>query len=1275
MSDQARVEEARRALPLPRLMEQYGDSPPEGRWKSFTCPFCRKKGASVKEFRGRHWFKCFHASCSSATSGPKGAWDEVAYLAHKTGLSRKEAFIAFLKAAGVWKEERSPSLMPGTRGRRRPLPSDAADKDLKDSSTPNPASPGADEASTEMPVPMAKAPEVYPPSSVPSDEGSVAPDGAPTLRDPQSPAGAAPSGGGDAVDDAEVEVELATEMDGQRVLQAFYGRLALADKDAAACWHKRGLTSETTKGLRSNPKSNLQLLQDLAKEYKMDALVASGLFSHRYGHEPEPNRQFYGYGIKGKKPRSSRMDPSEGDFEWDWVEPMLIPYFDDRGELFHLRPHKGMLKDKSSQLYIPFPTSESQVTFECAVITEGEFKALGLFQALRELRNQGTQRPAFGVCSIPGISSVKKSGGGWWIRDRMETWLRKSGARRVVVAYDNEEKGDPNLPSYKPNAWTRHETQAWARYLAEQLSREGYDARVCVLPKEWRDANGKADWDGALAMLLRQGGTDPVWADEKLRIQRLFVAALKEAQTTIGFKQLGLFDPEHEAIIARRVRTFSYEAKLPLAGDREKWLVRKLTGFIWECRRSPGRIGDAPLAYLEWLCRKYRVMGGGYYTITPLRSKSKAEEHEHYRENWQKRLEFARGGRDQDYTWACEIALQGVPEQFTDFYVRPYYILKKEQGELHRLVRIYNVHGEKTELLDLDKESFSAPKPLRVWLGGLANVTWGAGERELNALQFDIAAAMAHKLVVEVPRYGWHEPTGLWFFKDVAIGQTKTGEAIEIEPEQDTGIFWFNNQGYKLSDRDQEGEDFKQAGPMLHPSRTALKEWMPEAGYETEADAIQAMFRDVSTSYCDALGGYEGFLAMGMMLAYGAAPELYREFTAFPGLWLHGEQQQGKSSVARWLLRTWGFTKESGVPLEGTSTVGLRIGMQQYSNLPLWVEEYQTGINKELINAIKYAFNREAPTKKTFGEAPRRVLAGLMISGVATSSDAQVRGRYPHVHVSSTKRRQNNFDWFQKVSPKFYLIGRHLLRNRKRYVELVMEKLRAFLVEPSMDAVPQRSRYVYGVAYAAFSAMSDLLAAHPVKELVSFRKYLQVQCMSSSEQVREHVDVTQFWNDLISAWRMGAFGEGSDLRKFFRAVRGGVLPHPPGAPNQGEWEHWKLALHPSAVFEVMERHWRQVGRPPLLKRSDLVDQMSKYPYWITNRHKVRFGDGGVAWGWLINLDQHEMGYQAVTDEELEESRRVNGLPMRSDEWEDPRQGELYGLVWAASRQADAQQSL
>jgi len=1059
----------------------------------------------------------------------------------------------------------------------------------------------------------------------------------------------------------------------------FYNRISLTDDDAQKTWIKRGLIADTRQPLKSNNHSNKEILLSLEKEFKLETLIACGLWVQHERSEPKPNPFYHGWGRKCKKPRTE--GDKDNEWEFDWTQPILIPYFDDRGRLLQLRPHKEMLKGRSPHLYVPFPDRQNQRKFDTAIICEGEFKALAVSQVLGDLRKEdGTA--AFGVAALPGISMSKSSGGSWWVRAALEKWLRSSGARRVCVAFDNEDKGNPNLPGFKKDPWKRYDTQVWARYLAEQLARDGYDARVCVLPNDWRDENGKADWDGHLSHLLHsdQPAAEPDWLSRKPPIQKVFVEVLKKSHTVSSFRQLGLFSEDEEKTIHRKLRAISYEPKLPRAGDREKWLVRKLTDFVWECRRKQGRIPDAALTYLSWLSRQYRELTEGYYQLKPLPRKDKVPDDANYEQNWRFRREIAHHQHDLDYEWACSIALEGVPEQFTDFYMIPLHILQKESGELRRLVRIFNIHGEKTEVLDLDAESWSAPKQMRVWLNLHANATWGAGEREMQNLQKDMANALAHKSVLEVPYFGWHSRSKLWFFDDLILGDN-----VELTPDKQTGILWHEGKGYKMADRDHEGEEFKLGRPLMRPDINAKDVWLDAVGgkFESENEAIVDLFQNVSTRLNDALGGYEGYLTLGMMLAYAAAPELYQKFTAFPGLWLHGEKGKGKSSTAKWLQHIWGFTKDVGIVLKGSSRVGICIVLQQYSNLPVWLEEFQTDSPPEIIETIKNSYNREAGIKKTFGEGMRRILGSVVVTGIATSSDAQVRSRFPHIQVSDQKRRVNHFDWFQANCDQFYLLGRHLLRNRPKFVQGVLENLEKWMADPAIESIEQRARYVYGVGYSAMASMVSLLNSHSPTDIKQFHRFTLVECAAGSATVAENVDVNRIWTDIVNALRAGVFGHGrADLSKMFKARRLGESIHPPGVdPHDAHeecvhcfrgirWVSYRLYFVHGVVLDLLQRHYRQQGKTMSLNHSDLKSQMSQRRSWVNPPngcvHKQRFGDAPAGSNcWAVDLDFHELGYQPVTDDVMRDSwEKSPGVSWPTGEWVDPRKGELFEIVHA-----------
>ena len=84
--------------------------------------------------------------------------------------------------------------------------------------------------------------------------------------------------------------------------------------------------------------------------------------------------------------------------------------------------------------------------------------------------------------------------------------LRLNGMTGVMVAYDNEEKGDPALPGYNDEVDDRFDAVTWGLLLARAQGRER-KAGLMMLPDSLRDKSGKVDWDGALMKLREAGGS------------------------------------------------------------------------------------------------------------------------------------------------------------------------------------------------------------------------------------------------------------------------------------------------------------------------------------------------------------------------------------------------------------------------------------------------------------------------------------------------------------------------------------------------------------------------------------------------------------------------------------------------------------------------------------------------------------------------------------------------------------------------------------------------
>ena len=1196
-------------------MEQRGRGPIDGNWKSFPCPYCQGKDcAGVFTARSGHaeLFKCHHTDCPSGTNVEGGAWDEVRFLAYELKCEPKEAYVVWLKEAGLWRE------MPGV----------SSQPDSKESLTEPAEAAELDDHADEN--------EKFEDSSHASNNGQVPlPDGS------QGGAGGGqlPTGGAMAAK------------------RRFHEQIKLTVEDRTKLWIERGMLPETSEalGFRSSISSNRDVLFAMKDEFPMAVLLDAVLWiqGDEPGSQPKPNPQFFGWGVIGKP----KNNPDE--FEWGWTNPILIPYVDTQGEIIDLRPHKRTQRGQSPRLYIPRPLKEyrdkysSKTPPQFAVFAESEFKAAALFQVIGEQA---------AIAGLPGIAMAKQLFGD------IEDWLYELSLRRVVVVFDNECKDNPNLPGFKEDPNKRHDAEVWARFLCNRIVLEGYDAMVGHLPDIWRDAKGKADWDGALAMLIGQTAralnvsglpVPELWKKVADAVRSEFLQVLKAALPVGEIRQAGIFDSLAERNINAKIERISRELELPIGGDDTDIIARRLQRMGNKLKNDDDRLPPKARAFLFSLAKKYLKLKGRYYILKDLKDDTLAK--------WGEYEAKAHSRDDVELKRACEIALRGIPQQISDFYVKPEFVLVKVNGKRERLLSMHNVHGKSSQLISLSSADFAQTSRLREWLlNSLSGATWAAGERELNRLQADISAALSHREVYEIAVRGYDdEQTYMWFFGDVAY----TPECKEIFANR-LGVTWHQGQGYRLSDKDQEGEPFVQNEPMMHPHVSFTNEQTCE------------LFQNISQKLYDTIGGYEGYLALGSMLAYGAGPEIYKKFKAFPGLWIYGEPYQGKTSVSRWLMRIWGWSIDAGMQLPDSTKVGLSILVQQQGDLPAWLEEYQHDCPDWLQQKIKGFYNRESGGKKTFGEERRRIRSSVIITGVATSTDPQVRSRYALVHVAEANRIKDHYDWFEANSSTFYLIGRYIMRNRTEFARLFIEQMGTWMKSQAMAGVVHRSRIVHGVPYAAFVALVGLLQSHTADDLKKFRVYLANHCTKAAKEVQTEVVANAFFPDIVAVNSADMFGHtASERGTMFRAMVDPKAPMPPMSEKQRQdginnpfcaWKPGtKFCVLPDPVLDALRKHYRQTGRQFRQDRTDLHSYLKMRDFWVEpgpdmgRAHRVRFfGSKTCQVCWVFNLDLFpELGYRQVTDEEWDASFiKSDGSRYTSDEWVDPRRGALFVLV-------------
>jgi hypothetical protein len=1027
-------------------------------------------------------------------------------------------------------------------------------------------------------------------------------------------------------------------------IRYYYAKLPpLHPDDLVMLWTKRGLTPATCEalGFRSSRPENKAILLAMKDLFPMEDLIQACLWvrSDRPGAEPKPNPQHHGWGVKGKE--------ADGHEEFGWTLPILIPYLDAEGEVLEIRPHKRSQSGQAPRLYLPRPLKEFAAAFHAdqphsALITEGEFKAAAVWQALHG---------QIAVAALPGITMARLL-----LRD-LEEWLERTRVRYAVVIYDNEEKSDPTLPGYKKESWKRHDSEVWARVLCKLLCGAGFEGRVGQLPKAWRDLKGKGDWDGALALLLQSAtvvhtSARDHWAQRQLKIAAEFGRVITSGLRLEEIRFSNRYSTEDEKAIFKQVSDKCYVKKLPEGDATIDALSRRLWRVVQKTKGTD-RLPDEARAKLRKLAVDYSEVVGCFYQLK--------EPSEATLQYWMEFRKKASDRSDVEIVRVCDVALQGIPEAVSDFLLEARFVLVKMDGSRDRMVRINPLYGPVTELLPLPAKVFASPSDFREWVLNFSSAgSWMTGERPLQALHSDVGKKIGHNEIYQVALRGRDDRTGIWFFGDIAFGP----DGVPIKPDPKTGVVKYNGKKYLPHALDQENEEYRMGLPMLHPEVRCTEE------------ELRDLFWEMSRRMFATIGSMAGYLVIGTFCAAAAGPELYAEYTGVPLLWVYGEARQGKSSVTRWGFRIWGYDTPAGLALANCTMVGINIAIQQYGYLPVWFEEFQANSEPWLIEKLKQLYDRTLGSKKNYEGIPRKVRSVAVVTGVATSSDAQLRSRFAHVHVAKENRLEEHYDWFEKNSrERFFLLGRYLMRNRVKFTEIMRKHMKEWCDSSLVAGLDSRARIVHGFGYAAWVTLAEMLKSHPPTEFRKFQQFLVNYVESAGKEVSENSFENLYWSGTLSAQQQHAFGEtAAERRRFWlaRPIEGGTSPFPEWLVRRAEelgrpFRDYVLYFVPDPILDVLRTLARRMGITFPVSKSDLRDQMKSQRHWYLpapgkDGHYQRF-EGGTKYCWAILVSQHPKGIRIPTPEEFEASLFApDGRMYSPEEWVDPRKGELFTLI-------------
>jgi hypothetical protein len=244
----------------------------------------------------------------------------------------------------------------------------------------------------------------------------------------------------------------------------------------------------------------------------------------------------------------------------------------------------------------------------------------------------------------------------------------------------------------------------------------------------------------------------------------------------------------------------------------------------------------------------------------------------------------------------------------------------------------------------------------------------------------------------------------------------------------------------------------------------------------------------------------------------------------------------------------------------------------------------------------------------------------------------------------------------------FFLFWRRLMERRTEFVELVLKQMVAWVTHRELETAPSRDRVAHAVAFAAFTAATIIFDSHGADEAAAFRKFLTEHTRRTSEDVAEDINVNVFIQEVITAYKAGA------IPNHCFKLESQVMPHPPGAPNQGPWTSYVLFLSPNDVISHLQIHLKRAGASVTLRKTDLRNQLSKNDYWYQDegrRLQRRIG-GARCDAWGIIADKHPLGFQPVSDGELlkaeNKQKTLDEVRRGFGRDGDPRKGPLFAII-------------
>ncbi len=928
---------------------------------------------------------------------------------------------------------------------------------------------------------------------------------------------------------------------GRNVYETFWAELELTPEHRAELKKKRGMSDGwiDALGLVSATRSNLEKLMPLLEKFPEKELLKLGLAQRN-----NRSRQIEVAGVLHGK--SWNADTKE----YQYADNIIIPYIDGAGRIIGLRPHKRGLstrdhrKEEVDEFYNK--TSENlRIIYgevflhdrpkeweHSCVICEGEFKASGVAQC---------GIPAIGFQGIEYFAQNKQSEQAIEATVKM---LTQNKIREVVVVFDNEEKGD------KP-FFERFNAEIWARYTALVLEDHGIKALFGVLPESWRDAKGKADWDGRLAWHVAKARSHAAGVkaatDEFakfLRHRNGDKALIRKAP-----RQMDFFADLKEDVIMQALNKLRHVSKVFVGGAYESEFASELTN--WCHPKYKDRLAISKLA------AALRETYGGYYKPkAPSEALEKRaledleeidavlDEHDKSVNLNETELRQYRVARKAAYT-----ILYRFPKVFTDFTAESKYkVLCLEADGTHRLDRLVvfsDKNGRKSKSIQMAGDKLNSSQELRKFFPKVGSYHWWGNQEECDFWLQELDVQNYQRTITEIDTYGWNRDVGMYIMGDCAIANGKF-----IFPDKH-GIIWHKGLGYKNSEGVVNGTSFCHKPPCLFPNAKDARIEHDAIDWNEEQREVAKIWQTLQRDFCDAFGSIAGLAAIGSMLQYMAHPELLRSIGGKPGFWVQGRKGSGKTKTVEAGMRIFGFPRNYEIVALGSTKVGIERNLSQFCGLPVHIDEWRNLRALEgIIGFITNAFNEIGISKGTMAgtKSTRKSKASTIpiVTGEDGATDPALRSRYLRLVMSAAQRHGTAIEqrarYFQMMenADSYYRVGRFLFKYREPFAADVVKRTKEFIdrEETGRRISGDREQEVGGICLSAMLAANTIIdpdgAEFPQAD--ALREFMLKHMSESCTDTTNDVFLVNFFADAVNMINRGV----PHVEKYLRVVRGTV---------------------------------------------------------------------------------------------------------------------------------------